>query len=179
MLNLCHYDYIYGNRLMSEKLSEQRCIFCFSFGRALLGKYCFFLCAMIESLGTGVLLEECFAILQASQLVLVVKNPPANAENTRSMQKTQDRWVGKIPWRRKWQPTPVFLPGKCQKPGRLQFMGSQRVGHNWAIEHSWTHIPRRVTWGHSQNRIKQVKLQSSQFPFHTRLFHQEHYDDTL
>ena len=22
-------------------------------------------------------------------------------------------WVGKISWRRKWQPTPVFLPGKC------------------------------------------------------------------
>ena len=21
-------------------------------------------------------------------------------------------WVGKIPWRRKWKPTPVFLPGK-------------------------------------------------------------------
>ena len=21
-------------------------------------------------------------------------------------------WVGKIPWRRKWLPTPVFLPGK-------------------------------------------------------------------
>ena len=21
-------------------------------------------------------------------------------------------WFGKIPWRRKWQPTPVFLPGK-------------------------------------------------------------------
>ena len=23
-----------------------------------------------------------------------------------------DPWMGKIPWRRKWQPTPVFLPGK-------------------------------------------------------------------
>jgi len=23
-----------------------------------------------------------------------------------------DPWVGKIPWRRKWQPTPVFLSGK-------------------------------------------------------------------
>ena len=23
-----------------------------------------------------------------------------------------DPWVGKIPWRRKWQPIPVFLPGK-------------------------------------------------------------------
>ena len=22
-----------------------------------------------------------------------------------------ETWVGKIPWRRKWQPTPVFLPG--------------------------------------------------------------------
>ena len=21
-------------------------------------------------------------------------------------------WVGKMPWSRKWQPTPVFLPGK-------------------------------------------------------------------
>ena len=24
-------------------------------------------------------------------------------------------WVGKIPWRRKWQPTPVFLPGKFHR----------------------------------------------------------------
>ena len=24
-------------------------------------------------------------------------------------------WVGKISWRRKWQPTPVFLPGKSSK----------------------------------------------------------------
>ena len=31
-------------------------------------------------------------------------------------------WVGKIPWRRKWQPTLVFLSGKIpwtQEPGRL------------------------------------------------------------
>ena len=25
-----------------------------------------------------------------------------------------DPWVGKFPWRRKWQPTPVFLPGESQ-----------------------------------------------------------------
>ena len=23
-------------------------------------------------------------------------------------------WVGKIPWRKKWGPTPVFLPGKSR-----------------------------------------------------------------
>ena len=25
-----------------------------------------------------------------------------------------DPWVRQIPWRRRWQPTPVFLPGKCR-----------------------------------------------------------------
>ena len=37
----------------------------------------------------------------------MVTNPPANVERRRF-----DPWVGKIPWRRKWQPTPVFLSGK-------------------------------------------------------------------
>ena len=42
-------------------------------------------------------------------------------------------WVGKIPWRRTWQPTPVFLPGEspwAEKPGKLQSVGSQRVEHD-------------------------------------------------
>ena len=30
-----------------------------------------------------------------------------------------DPWVGKIPWRRKWQPTPVFLPGKSHRQRSL------------------------------------------------------------
>ena len=28
-------------------------------------------------------------------------------------------WVGKIPWRRKWQPTPVFLPGESHRQRSL------------------------------------------------------------
>ena len=28
-------------------------------------------------------------------------------------------WVGKIPWRRKWQPTPVSSPGKSHRQRRL------------------------------------------------------------
>ena len=49
----------------------------------------------------------------------------------------QESWVrslgGKIPWRRKWQPTPVFLPGEfpwADEPGGLRSMGSQRVRHS-------------------------------------------------
>ena len=44
-------------------------------------------------------------------------------------------WVGKIPWRRKWKPTPSILAWKIpwmEEPGRLQSMGSQRVGNDWA-----------------------------------------------
>ena len=28
-------------------------------------------------------------------------------------------WVGKIPWRRAWLPTPVFLPGESMDRGAL------------------------------------------------------------
>ena len=43
------------------------------------------------------------------QVVLVVKNLPADAGDTGDCR--FDSWVGKIPWRWKWQPTPVFSPG--------------------------------------------------------------------
>ena len=41
-----------------------------------------------------------------------------------------DLWVWKNPWRRKWPPTSVFLPGKIpwtEELSGLQSMGSQRV----------------------------------------------------
>ena len=47
----------------------------------------------------------------------VVKSLPANQE-TRS-----NPWVRKILWRRKWQPTAVFLPGKFHRPGSLMGYG--------------------------------------------------------
>ena len=28
-------------------------------------------------------------------------------------------WLREIPWRREWQPTPVFLPGECHGQRRL------------------------------------------------------------
>ena len=46
-------------------------------------------------------------LLRASQVALVVKNIPADAGD---MRRRFDPWVGKIPWRKAWQPTPVFFP---------------------------------------------------------------------
>ena len=46
-----------------------------------------------------------------------------------------------IPWRRAWQPTPIFWPGESpwtEEIGGLQSIELQRVGHDWATKH--THV---------------------------------------
>ena len=69
-----------------------------------------------------------------------------------------------IHWRRKWQPTPVFLPGESQGPGSLVGcpLWGHRVGHDWSdlaavlngnltriypyskiISHKWYYSPNR------------------------------------
>jgi len=45
----------------------------------------------------------------------------------------QETWVEKIPWRRAWKSTLVFLLGESpwtEEPDGLQSMGLQRVGHD-------------------------------------------------
>jgi len=41
-----------------------------------------------------------------------------------------DSWVGKILWRRKWQPTPALLPGKS---------------------HGWRNLIGYSPWGHKES----------------------------
>ena len=40
-------------------------------------------------------------------------------------------WAGKIPWRRKWKPTPVFLPGESHRQ-------RSRMGYRSWVAKSWT-----------------------------------------
>ena len=57
----------------------------------------------------------------------VVKNLPTNYNCI------FDSWVGKIPWRKKWQHIPVFLPGKSHGQRSLvgySPWGHKRIGHN-------------------------------------------------
>ena len=69
----------------------------------------------------------------ASLVAQMVKNLPA-------MQETWfNAWVGKLPWRRAWQPSPVFLPGESpwtEESSGLQSVGWQRVEHDWVTNHS-------------------------------------------
>ena len=46
-------------------------------------------------------------------------------------------WVRKIPWRRKWQTTPVFLPGEFHGQRSLAGYnpwGLKSIRHNWVIK---------------------------------------------
>ena len=74
---------------------------------------------------------------KASQVVLMVKNPPANAGDARD--EGFDPWVRKILWRRKWQHTPVFLLGESHGQGSQA--GYSPWGHKQSdtIEHAPTH----------------------------------------
>ena len=45
-----------------------------------------------------------------------------------------DPWVRNIPWRRKWQPTPEFLPGRSHVQRSLVGYGSRGLNHH----HQWT-----------------------------------------
>ena len=67
----------------------------------------------------------------------------------------------KIPWRREWQPTPVFLPGESHGQRRLagyRSLGSQRFRHNWVTKssplehrlHKARTLPKRELWVISQ-----------------------------
>ena len=49
-----------------------------------------------------------------------------------------DPWVRKIPWRRKRQPTPVFLPRKCH--GQRSLVGNSPWGHIALDATEHTHV---------------------------------------
>ena len=65
----------------------------------------------------------------------VVKNLPANAGDVGDG--GFDPWVGKIPWRRKLQPTPVFLPEKSH--GQRGLASYSPWGHQEFNTHLSTH----------------------------------------
>ena len=71
-----------------------------------------------------------------------------------------DPWVGKISWRRWWQPTPVFLPGKSH--GQRNMVGYSPWGHKesdtteatgpaqipWA-QKNYSYVTKFLGWLHS------------------------------
>ena len=101
-------------------LSETHVVWIPEAGRSYCGLFGFFL-------GT---LQNSFSIALA-QVAHMVKNLPAMHENG------FDPWVEKMPWRREWQRTPIFLPGEFHGQRSL-------IGHSpW--NHKELHMTEQLT----------------------------------
>ena len=75
-------------------------------------------------------------------------------------------WVEKIPWSRKWQPTPVLLPGKSHGQRSLvgySLMRSQRVGLNLVSTQTRTHTHACtvISKTHSQAKLNYLEVKNS------------------
>ena len=77
-----------------------------------------------------------------SLVAQLVKNPPANAHKRPEF----NPWVKKIPWRRKWQLTPVFLPGKFHKQRSMEGYSpwGRKESDTTEYAHTHTHTHTRV-----------------------------------
>ena len=77
----------------------------------------------------------------ASLVALMVKHLPA-------MHKTRVQSLGKIPWRREWQLTPVFLPGEFHEQRCLagySAWGCKELDTTKRLTHKHTHTETRVS----------------------------------
>ena len=103
--------------------------------------------------------------LWASQVVLVVKAPPAKCR--RCMRYGFDPWVGKIPWRRAWQPTLVFLPGESH--GQRSQAGYSPWGHKESD--TTEQVSMHITCQCSIVYITRIFFTHSSVDGHLRFFH--------
>ena len=99
----------------------------------------------------------------------MVKNPPAKAGEGKRCE--FDPWVGKIPWRRAWQPTPVFLPGESHGQAgdlrdtpwqEIQETQFQSLGQEDPLEEGMaTHssiLAWRIPWTEEPGRLQSIGL---------------------
>ena len=94
----------------------------------------------------------------------MLKNPPANAGDTRDASSIPG--FGRFPWSRKWQPAPLFLPGKSH--GQRCLAGYSPWGRKEVdkTEHAHTHTHSPGTFSPVTGLpLHQDKLPTSWSPF--------------
>ena len=61
--------------------------------------------------------------------------------------------VGKIPWRRKWQPTPVFLPVESHPHGRRSLVGYSPWGNKEEDTAELLTLPLRTITDRAEHKV--------------------------
>ena len=94
-------------------------------------------------------LKNCFHLIKA--IVLANMSDCSHVGNYTTCQHRRykrcgfDPWVRKIPWRRKWQHTPVFLPAESYGQRSLADPIVCRVSESWTSEFACTYICHKHT----------------------------------
>ena len=83
-------------------------------------------------------LKRCTHFSRAFPGGAVVKNLPADSGDLRDEGSRDTSWVRKIPWRCKWQPTLVFLPGIFHGQRSLAFYSPRSHKESDMTKHAWT-----------------------------------------
>ena len=94
--------------------------------------YSFFCCCCWVSLHVTWIFPEIFSLILIMWPCLILGFPGGSLPRWPTCQcrrRGLDLWNGKIPWRRKGQPTPAFLPGEFH--GQRNLAGYSPCGHKW------------------------------------------------
>ena len=93
----------------------------------------------------------------------MIKNPPADAGDLGDSERP---WVGKIPWRRAWRPTPVFLPGESHRQSSLEGYSPRGSQRNMAevTQHTHTHTHTLITTLAHKGNVEESITSSERIP---------------
>ena len=107
------------------------------------------------------------SVLSVTPCTAAHQTPLSNGKESACQSRRRKRcvfnpWVGKIPWRRKWQLTLVFLPGKFHGQRSMAGYspwGPKRARHYWVTEytHHLYELFKAVRLTETENRLVVVR----------------------
>ena len=120
------------------------------------GAYMIVIETVIEQVRAPLLLQRwnmCHNVIMISERILWHSGKESACQCQRHKWCSFNLWVGKMPWRKEWQPTPVFLLGKSHgqrslggySPWGLKESDMTEHRHTHTHTHSYTHVPDTVS----------------------------------
>ena len=127
------------------------------------GAYMIVIETVIEQVRAPLLLQRwnmCHNVIMISERILWHSGKESACQCQRHKWCSFNLWVGKMPWRKEWQPTPVFLLGKSH--GQRSLAGYSPWGHKELVMtdplRAHTHSLNSKTRFHSQIQQKEGRM---------------------
>ena len=107
-----------------------------------------FICCGIYSICRGIYSEKAMAPHSSPLAWKIPWTEEPGRLQSRGLRRVRHNWATSLSlftfmcWRRKWQPTPVSLPGESQGQGSLVgcHLWGRRVGHDWSDLAAYIHL---------------------------------------